>query len=411
MMAQKPQIISFPADRRARRRAAMRAADRRLRVVARLRRIFGWVTAAAFVLFCAANLSLFSRDTLRQVGAFIAAGLSSADAGTVVEYATGNTPTVAAFVDGLAVADNDTLNLQKPGAVQLTEALGYSSPVLETTDHYVLAYDRGGYGATLTSAVAVASKQTLQAPILSGCVGESGDYALITSEAGYKSVITVYSSVGKQRFRWATPDYYFQAAALSEDGKRLVVAGFHQESTELESILFFRDLNSEEITSQVSLGSVVPFAVDFLDAGTAAVVGDYATMIVSRKGDIVHTIDYSVDDLNAYCFGDGALVLGVHSYSGSARIGLTVLDADGRESDPLLVSEELQAIDYDGARLALLTSSGLTVYDSALRPLWENAGAAGARSVCLTADGSAWVTYSKQAERLSSSSDTSEVLK
>ncbi|MGM9613808.1 MAG: hypothetical protein ACI3XZ_09890, partial [Butyricicoccus sp.] len=112
-MAQKPQIISFPVDRRARRQAALRAADRRLRVVARLRRIFGWVTAVAFVLFCAANLSLFSRDTLRHMGAWIAAGLSSADAGTIVEYATGNTPMVAAFADSLAVADNDTLNLQK----------------------------------------------------------------------------------------------------------------------------------------------------------------------------------------------------------------------------------------------------------------------------------------------------------
>ncbi|MGM9612550.1 MAG: DUF5711 family protein, partial [Butyricicoccus sp.] len=369
------------------------------------------VTAAAFVLFCAANLSLFSRDTLRHMSAWIVAGLSSADAGTIVEYATGNTPTVAAFADSLAVADNDTLNLQKPGAVQLTESLGYSSPVLETTDHYVLAYDRGGYGAMLTTAIAVASKQTLQAPILFGCVSENGDYALITSEAGYKAVITVYTSSGKQRFRWATPDYYFQAAALSEDGKRLVVAGFHQDGTELESILFFRDLNSEEITSQISLGSVVPLAVDFLDANTAAVVGDYATMLVSRKGQIVHSIDYAVDDLTAYGFGSGALVIGVHSYSSSARTALTVLDADGHESDPLLLSEELQAIDYDGARLALLTGSGLTVYDSALRPLWENPGAAGARSVCLTADGSAWVTYSKQAERLSSSSDTSEVLK
>lgn len=339
------------------------------------------------------------------------AGLSGADAGDSVEYATENTPVVAAFTDGIAVADNDSLNLQKPGSVQFTESLGYSAPVLETTDRYVFAYDRGGYGATLTSAIATASKQTLQAPILSGCVGEAGDYALITSEAGYKSVITVYSSGGKQRFRWATPDYYFQAAALSADGKRLVVAGFHQETTELESVLFFRDLDSEKITSQTSLGSIVPFAVDFLDANTAAVVGDYATAVVSRKGEIVHRMEYSSGDLNAYCFGSGSLMLGVRSYSGSARIALTRLDASGRESDPLLITEELQAIDYDGARLALLTSGGLSVYDSAQRPLWKNDGVAGARSVCLTADGSVWATYSKQAERVSASSDTSEVIK
>ena len=104
-------------------------------------------------------------------------------------------------------------------------------------------------------------------------------------------------------------------------------------------------------------------------------------------------------------------MLGVRSYSGNARIALTRLDADGRESDPLLITEELQAINYDGARLALLTSGGLSVYDRALRPLWENTSVAGARSVCLTADGAVWATYSKHAERVSSSSDTSEGVK
>ena len=410
-MAQKPKIVSFSSDRRARRRAALRAADRRLRVVARLRRIFGWLTAVAVVLFCAANFSAFSPDSLKQFGAYLVAGLSNADAGNIVEYATQNTPVVAAFEDGVAVADSDTLSLQKPGTVQFTELLGYSAPVLETTERYVLVYDRGGYGATLTSAISVASKQELTDPILFGCVGETGDYALITSEAGYKSVITVYSSGGKQRFRWATPDYYFQSAALSEDGKRLVVAGFHQESTELESILFFRDLDAEKITSQTSLGSVVPFAVGFLDANTAAVVGDYTTSVISRRGETLHTVSYSSGDLNAYCFGSGGLMLGVRSYSGNARIALTRLDADGRESDPLLITEELQAIDYDGARLALLTSGGLSVYDRALRPLWENTSVAGARSVCLTADGAVWATYSKHAERVSASSDTSEGVK
>ena len=410
-MAHPTQMLPSAAERRARRRAVLRAADGRLRLIARLRRIFGWITAAAFVLFCAANLSLFSRDSLQQFGAIVAAGLSPGDAGSTIEYATENTPVVVSFSDGLAAADNDSLSLQKPGSVQLTEPLGYSSPVLLKNDRYVLAYDREGYGATLCSAIAVASRQTLPAPILSGCLGETGDYALITNEAGYKSTVTVFSSGGKQRFKWATPDYYFQAAALSPDGKRLAVAAFCQKETELEGVLFFRDLDSEKITSQTSLGSTAPLAVQFLDANTAAVVGDYATSIVSRKGAILHTVSYSVDDLSAYCFGENSLALATRSYSGSARIGLITLSASGKESDPLLLAEEIQAIDFDGARLALLSSGGLTVYDSALRPLWENSGAAGARSVCLTADGAVWVTYPKQAERISASSETSEDLK
>ncbi len=84
-MAEKPQIAPFSAERRARRRAARRAADKRLRTVARLRHFFGWVTAAAFVLFWAANMSLFSRDSLHQLGSIITAGLDHADAGTLIQ--------------------------------------------------------------------------------------------------------------------------------------------------------------------------------------------------------------------------------------------------------------------------------------------------------------------------------------
>lgn len=397
--------------RREQKRMLRNTPDRRLRLVARLRRVLGWVCAAAFVLFCAANYSLFTRETLRQLGVFATDSLQAADMGNIIAFETGGTAVVTAFGDGLAVADNDALSLQKPGTVQLTEPLGYGAPVLDAAERYVLAYDRGGYGAVLASSMAVASKQMLASPILFGCVGESGDYALVTSEAGYRSAVTVYSSGGKQRFKWATPDYYFGAAALSPDGKRLAISAFRQDGTTFKSTLFFRDLDSEAITNEVSLGSVLPLAVGFLDEGTTCVVGDYQTFVISRKGKTVHEMHYATGDLGAYAFGDGSAILAVRSYASTARTALITIGANGRESDPLPIAEDLQAIDYDGARLALLTASGLTVYDSALRPLWENAGAAGARAVCLTPDGAAWVTYPKQAEHISASSDTSEVRK
>lgn len=408
-MVQKPHTARV--DRRARRRMIRNAADKRLRVVARLHRIFGFLTIAAAILFFAANMSLFSKESLRQIGTYLTAGFSAGQAGDRIEYEAGNSAAILPFGDGVAVADNDNLVLKTPGGTQLTEPLGYSSPELCVNDRYVLVYDREGSSAVLTSSMLVAGRQKLESPILSGCLGDSGDYALITNETGYKSAVTVFSSGGKQIFKWATPDAYFQAAALSPDGKGLAVAAFQQTGTELEGKLYFRDLDSEEIISEVSLGSVVPLAVGYLDGSTVAVVGDYSTSIINRKGEIITTISYSVDDLNAYCFGGGKLALAIHSYSGQARSELTILEASGAQSEPLAIEEELQAIDYDGARLALLTSSGLTVYDSALRPLWANTSAAGAGGVGLTGDGGVWLTYPKQATFVSAASDTSEELK
>ncbi len=398
-------------DRQTRRRMIRNAADKRLRLVSRLRRIAGFVTLAAIILFFAANPTLFSREAMRQLGAYFTAGLSTSQTGDRIEYETGNGATVAVFGDGVVTVDSDTLALRTAGGTQLTQALGYSAPALCTSDRYVLAYDRGGYNAALVSNLMVASEQTMESAILFGCLGESGDYALVTDEPGYRSAVTVFSSGGRQRFKWATPDYYFQAAALSPDGQSLVVAAFRQNETELEGTLFFRDLGSEEITSEVSLGASMPLAVGYLNDGTVAVVGDYATSVINRQGETLASIDYSADDLNAYCFGGNALALAIHSYSGTARSELVLLQADGAVSEALEIVEDLQAIDYDGARLALLTSSGLTVYDNALRPLWANSSAAGAQSVGLTGDGGVWLIYPKQATYISAASDTTEDLR
>ena len=68
-------------------------------------------------------------------------------------------------------------------------------------------------------------------------------------------------------------------------------------------------------------------------------------------------------------------------------------------------------MDYDGSRIAILTSSGLTVYNSSMRALWKNESAIGAQDINLTDDGGVWIIYSKQAEHVSTSSDTSEDLK
>lgn len=409
-MAQKSNVIRM--DRRAARRRMMRnSPDKRLRLVYRLRRIFGIMTMVAVILFCAANASLFTKVSLQRLGGYITAGLAAKTSGDRIEFETGNTASLVTFGDGIAIADNDTLTLQTAGGIQLSQPLGYSSPALCTTDRYVLAYDRQGYGATLASGIAVASTQTTKSQILSGCLGASGDYALITDEAGYKSAVTVYSSGGKQRFKWATPDEYFQAAALSPDGRCLAVASFKQAETTLEGTLYFRNLDSKKITKQVSLGSTLPFAVGYLDDSTVAVIGDYSTVIIDRKGNVRKTIAYSADDLDAFHFGGNTLALLTRSYSGDARSELIMLDAGGDASEPLSVHEEVQAIDYDGARLALLTTSGLTVYDSNLRALWTNTDAAGAHAIGLTKDGGVWLLYPKQAHYVSSASDTSEDVK
>ena len=143
-MAQKPKIVSFPSDRE-HAPAALRVPQTAAAGCGKAAAHFWMADRSGSCPVLRSQFFRVSPDSLKQFGAYLTAGLSNADAGNIVEYATENTPVVAAFEDGVAVADSDTLNLQKPGTVQFTELLGYSAPVLETTERYVLVYDRGGF--------------------------------------------------------------------------------------------------------------------------------------------------------------------------------------------------------------------------------------------------------------------------
>ena len=403
---------SLRMARNERRRKIRNSPDRRLRIVAKLRRLVGMTLVIISVLTITLNSSKISPNSISQFMGYFWAGIDDASVATHIDYQSENSSIVRPFNQGVVVVDNDMMTINTSSGVRLKASLGYTSPAVVTSERYVLAYDKNGNQAVLASSVAEASRQKTDSSILVATVADTGDYALITNESGYKTAVTVYTSGGKQRFKWSSPDYYFLSCAISPDGSKIAVTSFGStEDAELEGKVFLRDLSNENSIREVSLGTTVPLTVGFLDNSSVAVIGDYATNIINQKGEIVDEISYTADDLTAFSFGGSELALAIHSYSGNARTEVYILGSRGVSDKTLQISQEIQAIDYDGSRIAVLTSSGLTVYNAAMRALWKNESAVGAQFINLTDDGGVWLIYSKQAEHVSTSSDTSEDLK
>ena len=403
---------SLRMARNERRRKIINSPDRRLRFVAKMRRLVGIMIIVISALTITINGSKINANSISQFIGYFWAGIDDAQEGNYIDYQSINASIVKAFNQGVVVADNDSMSILTSGGVRLKTSLGYTSPALLTSERYVLAYDKNGNEAVLTSNVAEASRQKTESSILTATVGETGDYALITNESGYKTAITVYTSGGKQRFKWASPDYYFVSCAISPDGSKLAVASFGiTEDAKLEGKLFLRDLSNEKNVKEVSLESNVPLAVRFLDNSSVVVIGDYSTSVINQKGQIVDQLTYTADDLTAFSFSTNELVIALRSYSSNARTAVYIIGSHGVSNNILEIPQEIQAIDYDGSRIAVLTSSGLTVYNSSMSALWRNESAVGAGTINLANDGGVWLIYSKQAEHVSTSSDTSEDLK
>lgn len=402
-------VVSFPQNKRDRRRLG-NPTDRRLALARRIRHIFGWLLLASLVLFFALHHSLFSTESIRRMKAMLGSEDANQTAG-VISLGGGSAADAATLPNGIALLSSDTLTISSSGAPMQTSQLSYSSPTLTSAGEYVLAYDTGGFSAALSTMFSVLSEQTLKSPILSASVCSSGRYALVTDESGYRAAVTVYAPDGKQVFKWASPDYYFQSAALSPDGKTLAVTGFRQSDITLESFLFLRDVTREDHLIEIPLGNTVGLAMDYVSGDILALVGDDRACFFRPDGSILSETAYSPDDLAAFAFGDNLLALAQRSYSGSARSELTLLSpsASAKDEPPVLhISEELQSLAISGRRIAVLTTSGLYCYSTALEPLWKNEAITAASRVLLNTDGAAWVIFNKQAVRCTASSDHSE---
>lgn len=405
-MEKNQKIARFPTTRREHTRLFLRSRDGRLRLIGVLRGITGWLLLLSIVLFLAAYHRLLAPENLRRVSNYLQLGLSAeAEDIATIPFASSSYLDAELFGGGLAVADSDGLYVARPGGISLQPLqLGYSRINLSAAGNYVLAYDRGSSGITLTNGVSPLTldwgEDKLSSPIINASITQSGAFALVTDESGYKTAVRVFNKDRQLAYKWLTSEYYVQSAAVSPDGRHMAALAFHQNDTVLEGKLLMFDLSRQEVAAECVLGSNLGLEVRFLNNTVAAAVSDTGLSLVNVKGKQVHTIGYPVGDLLGFAFEEGSVILAQRSYTKSARTEIISVSANGTETGPLYTNEGLVSLSVAGGRLAVLTTTGLHVYNAKLEPLWTDASAAGGLRVLLKTDGTACILFGKEARLL-----------
>ncbi|MCI9483426.1 MAG: hypothetical protein HFH27_03070 [Clostridiaceae bacterium] len=395
-------IVRFPESGRERRKILRRSEDPRLRLVSILASACGWLFTLSLVMFLITNYRLLLPDSLQRIFSYLAAGLqtTSSDASTI-EYASGTMNDAELFGGGLAYVDSDTLYVSKPNGIhQLSLQLPYSDPVVDASDSLILAYDRGGHGATLANALTPVCQVDLESPILSGAIGKNGGFAIVTDESGCKTAVTVFNNNGTQAFKWSTSQYYILSAALSPDGSWLALLAFEQQGVELESSLLFWKMGKQydenaAPEAEYQLGSALGYEVRFLDASTAAAMTDRGAYLINRRGELEGQYEVPARDLLGYAFCDRGLLIVTSAYQGSARAEVRLLARNGGLSEEAIyIHSEIQHISAAGSVFGVLTAEGLRVYSvTAWNELWSDSSVSGARGLRMDSSGTAYVLY------------------
>jgi len=403
-------IIRFP-NRKERRKILLEHEDRRVRAAATLRIAVGWLLLVGLILFIFANSSLFTPSSLRLIAGYAVSGFRDyEDTISTIHYENGSYADGELFGGGLAYADNSSLYLVRPGSPpSLQYPLGYSSPVVEATENFVLVYDRGGTNATLFNSSKRLCGLTVESPILNGSLASDGHFVLVTTSQGYRTAVALYDSSAKEIFRYDSAEYYIVSAGLTPNCRTLAALGFRQDGADLTSRAIFLSAANGSSISTCDLTDSLAMELCPISNDNVAALCDDGVYLISVNGKAANILNFSSGDLLAFSSSDDSMGLAIRSYSGSDRSDIYAIRSNCKLKGPYGSDAEPSSIAVSNTGVAVLSAAGVCVYDASFNPVWENSDAVGARRILLSDDNSVFAMYAKHTTMFSAHSSGSKM--
>ena len=318
------------------------------------------------LLIALAVLAFVNRDALTGEGLrkLFGRGASAAGAREAYTYETGAEQVFAAAGDGLAVASTSSLQLlNAAGETVFKQVVSYDSPAVFGAAAGALFCDLGGEHSVFAGFDGVSSSPASGGEILTAGMNENGWVYIVTAEAGYKALVSVYNSACEKQYEWWSGSGYVLRAAVSPDNKSLAVLCAERDCTKLH----FFSLNSETERASASLEDVLLFDLAYLSGDTVCAVGETGLWFFSGAGEEkgVYAMDgrYLLD----YELGrNGFAAIYVSAYRSGAGGTLLTLDGSGRELGSATLERDVISLSAEGKQLLVMTADGLTLYSQEL---------------------------------------------
>ena len=238
-----------------------------------------------------------------------------------------------------------------------------------------------------------------------------------TSLIKYKSYIStrtdiltaaaVYDTAGKEVFKYRASEYYIVSAVLSPDCNTLGILAFRQNGVTLESHVLFFDVSSGKQISDTALTDALGVTLTYSENNAAIALCDTGLYHITRRGTVDVLLELSSQDLIATASQGSTMAVAVRSYLNDARSDLYTV-RNGSLHGPFALTEEPTALAVSNAGTAVLSASGVTVYNTSAEPQWHNDDAVGARRVLMTDDGTVFLLYNRNARIFTAHSERSE---
>ncbi len=249
------------------------------------------------------------------------------------------------------------------GDVLHKSSFSFDHPKMEQDGNFLYCYDLGGKDLKIFNSYQQLDKTpTFDYPIYGLATSDKGNFAVISSKKGYRSVVFVYDSHFRTVYTSHSGTRYVSAVDISNDGKEFITAAYNSENGNLVTVIskFRVDTNGAIFTKKFP--GEIPLSVDYTDDGYTLMTSD-KIRIFNNNDEIVSEISFASRELlSGRVFGNRSLVTyGLDGLSGGTEV--VVYRHDGKIEYSKEFSTSLSDATFCGDKLYTLSPGALTECD------------------------------------------------
>lgn len=189
------------------------------------------------------------------------------------------------FSGGFAyVSDTHYMVYDNGGEEKLASQVAFNEPVLRLNHNGTsVIYELGGYKYSIFSGEEQVYSGKTESKMYLADVTADLKFATVTESHDYKAKLSVYSDLETPLFGYSFEEYYITAMALNSDATGAIACGVTAQNGVEKSVIYVFDFTEETPVAFHEISSDVIFDCEYLDDGSACVIGESASYIINGK--------------------------------------------------------------------------------------------------------------------------------
>ena len=257
------------------------------------------------------------------------------------------------YKNGLLVASDSEIKLfTSTGRVTMTEGTEMVNPRVAASNGNTLVYDQGRKSFSVYNSFVKLYSERTEYPIALADMSDNGEFLVVTSSAKYSSVVKIYGSDFKLKSEYSKNDRVI-SASISDNGRYAAILSLDASDGQSHVRLNILDCKKDKILSESVFTGSMPYSCEFLTNERVAVFLDDKACVISKDGKSVGELTYSSNVERIDVDGDRFAIL-FSEAEGEDKKQLCVFDSGCNKTFSTQVEGAFRDLELSGGYAYLL---------------------------------------------------------